>query len=113
MEEKDTLKQINYIIKSKWQELEVRDNKEKLKELVMNLHSFDDYEKEYLFTAEKIEEKEDELTEEEIDRHMKSFFEKWSFVFLSIMNMDIQNPFLFSYMFETLLEIEDEFYLED
>lgn len=115
MKEESSLEQINKIIKEKWQDLELEDSKERLKDLVINLHSIEDFEKEYLFTIEKIEEKEEsgEITQEQIDEHMKGFFEKWSFIFLSVLNLDISNPFLFFYMFESLLEIEEEYYLED
>jgi len=112
-EENNSLKEIKSILENKWNQLEVEDNKEKLKELVMQLNAIEDFSREYQFTTEKIESGEVDLSQEQIDEHMYSLIEKWSFLFAAILNLDIQNPFITSYMFETLLDIEDEYLLDD
>lgn len=97
---------INAILEKKWKELDMVDSKERLKEVVLNLDAISDFDAEYNHFLDEIEEK--NMPEEEADKLMHSVLEKWTFIFASILNLDINNPFILSYMFESLIEIEDE-----
>lgn len=112
---------INEIINKKWKELEAQESIEetmekaeeegieRLAELVVNLEAINDFEREFSHYLEKIEEKEDELTEEQIDALLFGLYEKWTFIFCAILNLDINNPYILTYMHQSLMSLMEEY----
>jgi deoxyhypusine synthase len=112
---------INEIINKKWKELEAQESIEetmnnaeeegieRLAELVVNLEAINDFEREFSHYLEKIEEKEDELTEEQIDALFFGLYEKWTFIFCAILNLDISNPYILTYMHQALMSLMEEY----
>jgi hypothetical protein len=105
--------ELEKIIKNKWEKLEkeekesVREKDEELKKSIkssiMKLNAYKDFKIEYkLFKRDlgKIL-----FTEEEENVLLFNFFQKWSFIFVAILNLDISNTFLLSFTNECLMEL--------
>ena len=108
---------INEIIENKWNELDKQEEElqeeaeksiERLSEVIVNLDAINDFEKEYDHYVREIEKKESELTDEQIESLMFSLYEKWTFIFCAMLNLDINNPFILTYMHEAILSLTEE-----
>lgn len=108
---------INEILEDKWKELEKEENLQKsadesiqrLSEIIVNLDAINDFEREYDYYVEQIEKKEEEPTDEQIEGLMFGLYEKWTFIFCAMLNLDINNPFVLTYMHGAIVTlVEDE-----
>ena len=106
---------IKEILENKWAELESQDEdkifeeqKRKLMDIVVNLDAINDFSREYEHYKKDLEKKKAVLTEQQTEILMSSIYRKWTFIFCAILNLDLTNPFVLSYMHEALMELMEE-----
>ena len=102
--------EITEILQNKWEELEKEELEEKnitkLMDIVVNLDAINDFEKEYAHSiSEGLKRK---LSGKEIESVLFSVYEKWTFIFCAILNLDLTNPFVLTYMHEALMGLMEE-----
>lgn len=109
---------INEILQNKWKELEeLEKGKEEelekeeslsdpIKEAILNLSSFEDFLNE--FENYNIFLEEEEIEREKANDIILFFYKKWSYIFCSILNLDLRNFFIVTLIQTTLLKIIEE-----
>lgn len=94
---------VEQIIENRAAELETTDN---IKNLIINLNSFLDFQKDLLYFVSEVQSR--EVSMKEIDEVMDAIYNKWTFIFCSILSLDIQNPFILKYAYDAIKELSDE-----